>query len=127
MTTITASPPTSSSVATAARLGAFAIIFSTAFPLIYLISEQLNVPLFTFHPATNRIELGYGPPRSGEGPTMYWYGWTALSLIASAILGALGTTLPASVIRRIPLLLVWLLPILAMLPLAYALMPFWTK
>jgi hypothetical protein len=35
--------------------------------------------------------------------------------------------LPDSVSRKIPLALVWLLPILALIPLAYSLMPFWTK
>jgi hypothetical protein len=35
--------------------------------------------------------------------------------------------LPESVVKRIPLALVWLLPILALIPLAYSLMPFWTK
>jgi hypothetical protein len=29
--------------------------------------------------------------------------------------------------RKIPLVLVWLLPILALIPLTYSLMPFWTK
>jgi hypothetical protein len=35
--------------------------------------------------------------------------------------------LPDNVARRIPLALVWVLPILALIPLAYSLMPFWTK
>jgi len=31
------------------------------------------------------------------------------------------------VTRKIPLSLIWLLPVLALIPLAYSLMPFWTK
>ena len=58
---------------------------------------------------------------------MYWYGWTVLTLLVGTVLGLIGTLLPESVIKRIPLALVWLLPILALIPLAYSLMPFWTK
>jgi hypothetical protein len=42
-------------------------------------------------------------------------------------LGLLATLLPEGVAKKIPLALLWLLPILALLPLAYSLMPFWTK
>jgi len=31
------------------------------------------------------------------------------------------------VTRKLPLFLVWLLPVLGFIPLAYSLMPFWTK
>ena len=59
---------------------------------------------------------------------MYWYGWTATTmLIGCTILGWLATLLPERVIKKIPLALIWLLPILAIIPLALALMPFWTK
>ncbi len=126
-TVTTTSKSSTSSLATSAKFGAFAIVFSLTFPLLYLIFEKFNLPLFTFHPATNRVEFWYGPPRSGEGPTMYWYGWTALAIIAGFVLGILGTMLPASVVRRIPLFLLWLLPALAFIPLAYGLMSFWTK
>ena len=43
------------------------------------------------------------------------------------VVGLLATLLPESVTKRIPLFLMWLLPILALIPLAYSLMPFWTK
>jgi hypothetical protein len=103
------------------------IVFSVAAPIVYVICELFSLPLFTYHPATNRIDLGWAPGRSGEGPAMYWYGWTATMLIACTALGWLATLLPERLIKRIPLALIWLLPILAMAPLAWALMPFWTK
>jgi hypothetical protein len=65
--------------------------------------------------------------RSGEGPAMYWYGWTMLSILVGFILGLLATLLPEWLVKKVPLALVWLLPILAFIPLAYSLMPFWTK
>lgn len=126
-TTSTTSTRSRTSLATSAKFGTFAIAFSLAAPIVYLLSELLNLPLFTYHPATNRIEFGWAPGRSGEGPAMYWYGWTATMLIACSILGWLATLLPESVTKKVPLALVWLLPILALIPLAWSLMPFWTK
>ena len=116
-----------SSLAASAKFKTFVIVFGISVPIMYVACEWFNLPLFTFHPATNRVEFWWGPARSGEGPTMYWYGWTVLSLLVGTVLGLIGTLLPESVVKRIPLALVWLLPILALIPLAYSLMPFWTK
>jgi hypothetical protein len=93
--------------------------------VIYLLCLQMNWPLFTFHAATNRFAWGWEAGRSGEGPAMYWYGWTAMSLIAGAIVSALVSLLPESITKRIPLILVWLLPILAIPYLIYDLRQWW--
>jgi hypothetical protein len=135
MTTTTATQSTSparaakatSSLAASARFKAFAVVFGISVPVIYVGCELLNLPAFTYHPATNRFGLGWEAGRSGEGPAMYWYGWTALTLVAGFVLGVLGALLPESVVKKIPLALLWLLPILAFIPLTYSLMPFWTK
>ena len=47
-------------------------------------SELGGWPLFTYHPGTNRIDLGCAAARAGEGPAMYWYGWIATTLIGAA-------------------------------------------
>ena len=95
--------------------------------LMYLACEWFNLPAFTYHPATNRVGWWWEAGRSGQGPAMYWYGWSALTLVVGLIAGLLGTLLPESVVKRIPLFLVWLLPLLVFIPLTYSLMPFWTK
>jgi hypothetical protein len=111
----------------------FAIAFGISVPIFYVGCEMFNLPAFTYHPATNRIGFGWEAGRSGEGPAMYWYGWTVVTLVAGLvieehfILGLLATLLPEGVAKKIPLALLWLLPILALVPLAYSLMPFWTK
>jgi hypothetical protein len=56
---------------------------------------------------------------------MYWYGWTANMIIGSAILGMLATVLPETVVRKIPLALVWIVPLAAVPVLIYALKFFW--
>ncbi|MCC6888632.1 MAG: hypothetical protein IT536_08875 [Hyphomicrobiales bacterium] len=132
-TTSTASAKSSSrtsigsSLAASARFRTFAIVFSITAPIVYVACELFSLPLFTYHPATNRFDLGWAAGRSGEGPAMYWYGWTATMLIACTILGALATLLPQRITKKIPLALIWILPLAAMAPLAWALMPFWTK
>jgi hypothetical protein len=123
VTTRTGSTP--SSLASSTKFRTFAITFSVAGTLIYLLCLQMNWPMFTYHPAVDRFEWGWGPGRSGEGPAMYWYGWTATSLIASAVIGWLATLLPETVARRIPLVLVWLLPILAVPYLIWDLRQWW--
>jgi hypothetical protein len=45
----------------------------------------------------------------------------------SSITGFLATILPDSVVRRIPLALTWILPLLAFPLMVYSLMPFWTR
>ena len=62
-------------------------MFSLTAPVVYVLCELLSWPLFTYHPATNRVDLGWAPGRSGEGPAMYWYGWTATMLIGCTVLG----------------------------------------
>jgi hypothetical protein len=128
--TSTASPRgrvATSSLAASAKFKTFAVVFGISVPVMYLLCEWFNLPLFTYHPGTNRVDFWWAAARSGEGPAMYWYGWTALSLLVGLVVGLLATLLPESVTRKIPLSLIWLLPVLAFIPLAYSLMPFWTK
>jgi hypothetical protein len=115
------------SLAASSKFKTFALTFAIASPILYLICVSLNLPLFTYHPAVNRIDLLWSPPRSGEGPAMYWYGWTLSVLIGGTIVSILVTMLPDRVTRKIPLYLVWVLPILAVVLLAYSLREFWLR
>ena len=129
-TTSTSSPrarAATSSLAASAKFKTFAVVFGIAVPIMYILCEWFNLPLFTYHPGTNRVDFWWAAARSGEGPAMYWYGWSALTLLVGLVVGLLATLLPESVTRKIPLFLIWLLPVLAVIPLVYSLMPFWTK
>jgi hypothetical protein len=124
------STPTSAAAPASATLsgfGKFALVFGLTFIVTYVVCDFMGWPLFTYHPATNRLAWGYEAARRGEGPAMYWYGWTVMCVIVSSITGFLATLLPDSVVRRIPLALTWILPLLALPLLVYSLMPFWTK
>jgi len=114
-----------SSLATSAAFRKFAVVLAVTTPVIYVICEMQNWPLFTYHPATNQIDWLYAPPVRNQGPAMHWYGWIANAAIGSGVLGVLATMLPERIVNRIPLSLVWIMPLAAVPVLIYALRFFW--
>lgn len=123
--TDTPSAARNATLASSATFRTFATVFAIATPVIYVICEMANWPLFTYHPGTNRVDLGWAAAVKDEGPAMYWYGWTANTLIGAGILGVLATMLPENLTRKIPLSLVWIMPLVAVPILVYALRFFW--
>jgi hypothetical protein len=121
----TRSTPATSSPASSTRVRTFVVTFAIVGSVAYLVCLFFNWPLFTFHPATNRFALGWEAARSGEGPNMTWYGWTAMALLVATVAGFLATLLPESMAKKIPLTLVWLIPILAIPYLAWDLRQWW--
>ncbi len=127
MSTVTQAPSTgkASSLASSATFRTFALVFGMATPVIYVVVDMMNWPLFTYHPGTNRMDFGFARAVQDQGPAMYWYGWSATTLLGAGVLGALATLLPENVTRRIPLSLTWILPIVALPILVYSLKFFW--
>ncbi len=107
------------------RLRTFALVFGIAFALLYLICDMGRLPLFTYHPGTDRIDFGWVPARRDEGPAMYWYGWIAASLIGATALGVLAALLPDRVAGKIPLSLCWIVPVLLTPVIIYSLGFYW--
>jgi hypothetical protein len=124
-TTATTARAAPASLAASARFKTFALTFSTFGPVVYCVTQFFNWPLFTFHPATNRLVWGYEGPRPGEGPNMLWYGWTVTTIFIAAAVGIIAMLLPEHMTRKMPMALIWLLPILAIPYIAYSLMPWW--
>ena len=116
----TTSTPTS---APSPAFGKFALVFSMAYIVTYVVCDFMGWPLFTYFPATGRFAWGYERAVTGGGPAMYWYGWTAVCFIVSTIAGLLATLLPDNVAKRIPMALAWILPLVAVPILFYTLMP----
>lgn len=122
MSTTTQSP---SSLANSSKFKAFAIVFSIVGPIAYCVIQYQNKPLVTFWPATNRLVWGLETGLVGQGPNMLWYGWTLNALIVSTVLGIIAMFLPPRVIDKIPLSLLWILPILSIPYVIYSLMYWW--
>jgi len=116
--TTLAAPPSS-------RFGAFALVFGVAFAVLYVVCDLAALPLFTYHPGTDRIDPGYAPARRDEGPAMYWYGWLASSALGATLLGVLAALLPEKLRAKIPLALAWMVPIALLPVLLYSLKFYW--
>src|SRR5262245_1743524 len=93
--------PSSTAPAAISKSGVFAITFGIAFMVLYTVFEQLNWPLFTYHPAVGKLDFWMQRPRSGEGPPMYWFGWLALSGIGAVVVSSVATLLPRAWLYRL--------------------------
>ncbi len=91
---------TSTTALKASKIGVFAFTFGIAFTILYTICVWRNWPLFTYHPAVNKLDLGWHPGRSGEGPAMHWYGWLALCYPAAAVVGWVATIISSRWLHR---------------------------
>ena len=118
--------PSRPSLADSVKFRAFATVFSISGPVIYCVVQFFNYPLFTYWPAIRHFSWGFGPPSADNGPNMLWYGWSVTTLLIATAFGFVATLVPERTIKKIPLWLVWLLPILAVPYVIYSLMPWWT-
>ena len=107
------------------RRRTFALVFGVSFAVLYVVCDMAALPMFTYHPGSDRIELGFARARPDEGPAMYWYGWIATSALGAFVLGLAAALLPARVARKIPLALAWVVPIVLLPVLIYSLKFYW--
>jgi hypothetical protein len=70
----------------------FAISFSVACAVIYVVCVEVNLPLLTYHPFIGQVDLLWTPEKSG--PAMYWYGWMLTSLLGASVLALIATAIP---------------------------------
>jgi uncharacterized membrane protein YdcZ (DUF606 family) len=85
---------------TASKAGRFVFVFGISFAILYTLFEQMNWPLFTYHPAVGKLDFWMQRARSGEGPGMYWYGWLALAFPCAALIGWLSTIVSSKWLYR---------------------------
>ena len=114
-----------SRLARSRKFKAFATTFSISGPVIYCVVQYLNYPLFTYWPAVRRFVWGFGPPSAADGPNMLWYGWSLTTILIASVVGIVAMIMPDNITKKIPLWLVWVLPILAIPYVVYSLMPWW--
>ncbi len=107
------------------RFCTFALVFGISFAILYVVCDMAALPMFTYHPGTDRIDPGFAPPRRDEGPAMYWYGWIATSALGASILGLLAALLPEKIRGKIPLALAWVVPVMLLPVLIYSLKFYW--
>jgi hypothetical protein len=110
---------------TASRFGTFSLVFGIGFAILYVVCDLAALPLFTYHPGTGRIDIGFVPPRRDEGPAMYWYGWIANSALGASLIALIASRLPARIRNCIPPALAWIVPIALLPVLIYSLKFYW--
>jgi hypothetical protein len=91
---------TSRSTTRTSQFGTFAITFGIAFAILYTLFERQNWPLFTYHPAINRLDFWKYPGAAEDGPPMFWYGWVVLSAASAAVLGWIATMVSVRWLQR---------------------------
>jgi hypothetical protein len=100
------------------RLARLFPVFSAAFAVIYALAFYFNLALVTYQPATAEWDIG---PVTREGPPMFWYGIVATSFIGAFVVTAFVAFLPGGQSRRLWSGLTWLLPVAALIFIAYVL------
>ena len=124
-TATTKSTRATSSLATSAKFKTFAIVFAAAGTIIYLLCLHFNWPLFTYHPAVNRIEWAGDRARAAKARRCTGTAGPRRRSSRALSLASLPRCLPENVTKKIPLILVWLLPILSVPYLIWDLRQWW--
>jgi hypothetical protein len=94
-------------------------VFSAAFAVFYVLSVNYNLALFTYHPQLNQWEF-LAAASKGIAP-MYWYGWLTTSALGGIAVAALSRVIPDRWSARIWAGWSWVLPLGAMLFIAFIL------
>ncbi|MDB5651467.1 MAG: hypothetical protein JWL62_2987 [Hyphomicrobiales bacterium] len=98
-------------------------IFGAAFALVYVVAEQWNIALMTYHPRINAWGPWTEAPRSG--PAMYWYGWIGTALIGAVLVTL--ASLPLTKRRLPPAWIGWAVPFAVMALFIYLLRAFFVR
>ena len=105
-----------------------AAIFGIAFAVIYAPTMDLNWTFATYHPIQGLWQMGRAPPLGGGSPAMYWYGFIVTSALGALVVTAIAALIPDNLMERVPWRnLVWLVPLCAIIYIAYVLLPYATK
>ena len=100
-------------------LAKFVIAFAVAYAVLYVLSVQYNLALFTYHAATEEFHFLVQP--TSDGPAMYWYGWLATSGLGALVIAALISWLPAVSANRLWHGSAWTVPLVVMVVFVYML------
>ncbi len=94
-------------------------VFSATFAVLYVLCVVYNLALFTYHPQLNQWEFLVAPSK-GVTP-MYWYGWLATSALGGILMAAISYSVPSRWSARVWSGWTWVLPLGAMLFIAFVL------
>ncbi len=84
-------------------------VFATIFSAVYTYVAIFDITPFLYYPLTNTFTTtalldAAGKPLRAAGPSMHWYGWIAVGLVAAIVATLI---IPRSVTQRFERHLVW--------------------
>jgi hypothetical protein len=97
----------------------FSVAFAAAYAVLYVISIQYNLALFTYHPASEEFHWLVKP--AADQPAMYWYGWLATSALGALAFAMIVSSLPAALTVRLWPGWSWAVPLAVMIFFGYIL------
>ena len=92
-------------------------VFAAAFAVAYLVVEQNNWPLFTYHPRTGDWGWLHQAARAPNSPAMHWFGWLTSSFLVASAASALA--LPVTRRWQPPVWIGWAVPLAVMVAFVY--------
>jgi hypothetical protein len=107
------------------RSASFVVTFASVFAIVYYLAVAYNWALFSYGPAVGQWALFTQP--ASAGPTMYWYGWIATSVLASAGVATLVAIFPQRLTRWLWPGLAWLIPVGSIAAFALLLSGYFTR
>ena len=97
-------------------------IYAAAFAIIYVIVEQINLPLFTYHPRTGQFGWLYQASVAPNAPAMHWFGWIFTAAFGAAAVSL--AALPLTRDRQPPAWIGWAIPLAVMVIFVYLMRAF---
>jgi hypothetical protein len=112
----------------------FALVYSTAFALIYVIGRIKGLALFTVYPSLGIVLPGMrrsrdvvDPVLDFLAPELFWYGWTATAVVGAFVIGSVTVPFPDRWFRWFWTGWVWVAPVLAMMACVYLTIPWFRQ
>jgi hypothetical protein len=110
------------------RAERLAAVFGIAFAIIYAPTMDFNWTFATYHPIQGLWQMGRAAPLGGGSPAMYWYGFVVTATLGAGAVTAIASFIPDKLMDRMPWRsLSWLVPLGAIVYIAYVLLPYATK
>lgn len=92
-------------------------IFAAAFAIIYIVVEQMNWPLFTYHARTVELAWLRDAAKAPNNPAMYWFGWLGTSALGAVVVSL--AALPLTRGRVPPVWIGWAIPLVVIIVFMY--------
>ena len=100
-------------------------MFGICFAILYVVCDMAALPMFTYHPGTDRIDPGFAPPRRTKARRCTGMAGSPIPRSARPSSACSPPLLPEKIRGKIPLALAWIVPVVLLPVLIYSLKFYW--